>query len=233
MFSRIDGLRDGANLVSLHDAPGVRHQEVVVHDLHVVAARLAELAVGGPVVLFEGVLDGREGILVEGREGILLELLLVVGAHFLARLPVLLLACGVLEVQVVLAFLVELQNVSICADTDLGLVAYDRDLPKAGGAHGKDHELLAGQAIAGVNDIEGGHRHHVLARETLGEDRVGVMLKLDVDPGPHHHLVGLFLLGHVHALKLGREDVVRVLHGHQDGVVFDAQRSREWAPTGR
>lgn len=122
----LDGLGQGADLVDLEeegvarleldgllDAERVGDRQVVTDDLEV--GGLVEVAPGLPVVLSEGVLDGDDGVLAGQR--------LVQVGQLLVGEPLGGVALGVLEVQVVLALLVELGRGDVQSNVDLAGVA--------------------------------------------------------------------------------------------------------------
>lgn len=123
---RLDGLRDGTNLVNLEqetvagllldgglDTEGVGHGQVVTNDL--------DAAVGGevrprlPVILVEGVLNRDNRVLLDVAE--------VEVRKLLARDPLGGVGVRVLEVKVVLAVLVEFRRGDVESNLDLALVA--------------------------------------------------------------------------------------------------------------
>lgn len=153
----LDRLGDGADLVDLEeegvarlllngglDAEGVGDEEVVAHNLD-----LGGLHVVGPsvkVVLVEGVLDRADVIL--------LAVAVVELGELGAREPLGRVRVGVLEVEVVLALLVELGGGDVEADLDLASVA--------GGGNGLGKEvqrLLSARDVGGeatlVTDVDG------------------------------------------------------------------------------
>ena len=123
---RLDRLGDGADLVDLEqeavarllldgglDAEGVGHGQVIADDLD--ARVRGEVAPRLPVVLVEGVLDHDDRVL--------LRVALVELCELRAREPLGRVRVGVLEVEVVLAVLVELGRGNVERDLDLALVA--------------------------------------------------------------------------------------------------------------
>ena len=122
---RLDGLRDGPDLVDLKqetvtslllngglDAERVGDSKVVTDNL--------DPAVGGkvrpslPIVLVEGILDGDDGVLLNIAD--------VKVGELDASEPLGGIGVGVLEVEVVLPFLVELGGSNIESDLDLALI---------------------------------------------------------------------------------------------------------------
>ena len=143
----LNGLRDRADLVDLEqetvagllldgglDAEGVGDREVVADDL--------DAGVGGevrpclPVVLVEGVLNRDDRVFLDVGE--------VEVGELLAREPLAGVGVGVLEVEVVLAVLVELGRGNVERDLDLALVA--------GLLDGLREEL---ERLVGARDVRG------------------------------------------------------------------------------
>mmetsp|Transcript_124212 Transcript_124212/g.322656 ORF Transcript_124212/g.322656 Transcript_124212/m.322656 type:complete len:520 (+) Transcript_124212:44-1603(+) len=125
---RIDGLGDGADLVHLQeqrvacadierlgDALRVRNKQVVADNLDLLAHGLHQMGVAVPIILVEGVFDGDHGVLLGP--------LLVELAELRAGLPSGGVRGGVLEVQVILAILVELGGGNVGADLHLVCVS--------------------------------------------------------------------------------------------------------------
>ena len=123
---RLDGLRNGTNLVNLEqetvasllldgslDTERVGDGQVITDDLD--TGVLGEVAPGLPVVLVEGVLNGDNGVVLD------------VGEVEIGELdtgdPLGWVGVGVLEVEVVLAVLVELGGSDIESDLNLALVS--------------------------------------------------------------------------------------------------------------
>ena len=127
----LDGLGDGADLVDLEeegvagllldghgDTSGVGDQEIITDDLDLLADGLTEEIVGLPVILIEGILDGDDGEVVD---------------ELLVELDHLLLGSGItaalLELEVVLAVLVELRGSAVHGDSALRDERRGEDIP--------------------------------------------------------------------------------------------------------
>jgi hypothetical protein len=122
---RLDRFRDGSNLVDLKqetvasfflnsnlDTKGVRDGEVVANNLDTTFG--GEVSPSLPVILVEGILDGDDGVLLDVAE--------VEVGKFDTGEPLRRVGIGVLEVEVVLAILVELRGGNIKSDLDLSLI---------------------------------------------------------------------------------------------------------------
>jgi hypothetical protein len=122
---RLDGLGDGSDLVDLEqetvasllldsslDTEGVGDSKVVADDLD--ATFGGEVSPSLPIVLIEGILDGDDGVLLNVAE-------VEVGELDTSE-PLCGVGIGVLEVEVVLAILVELGGGNIESDLDLALI---------------------------------------------------------------------------------------------------------------
>merc|ERR1719460_1982203 len=127
---RLDGLGHCADLVHLQqeaiarllldgsgNSVGVGHQEVVTHNLD--RSGGGELGITLPVVLVKGILDGEDGVVLDEP--------LVHLSQLVAGDPVLGLALGVLEVQVVLAVLAELARRNVHSNEDLAFIPRNLD----------------------------------------------------------------------------------------------------------
>ena len=116
------------------DAEHVRHRQVIADDLD--AALLREVSPRLPVILVEGILDRHDRVLLDIAEVEVRELL--------AGDPLRGVGVGVLEVEVVLAVLVELRGSDIEGDLDAALVA--------GLLDGLSQEL---EGLLGARDVGG------------------------------------------------------------------------------
>ena len=123
---RLDGLRDGSDLVDLKqetvasllldgsfDAEGVGDSKIVTDDLD--ATFFGEVSPSLPIVLVEGILDGDDGILLNVAD--------VEVGELDASEPLRGVRVGVLEVEVVLSILVKLGGGNVESDLDLSLIA--------------------------------------------------------------------------------------------------------------
>merc|ERR1719411_833419 len=127
---RLDRLGHCANLVHLQqqtiarlllncsgNSVGVGHQQIVAHNLDRGVG--GELGVTLPVILVKGVLDGEDRVVLD-------EALVHLG-QLVAGDPVLRLALGVLEVEVVLAVLAELARSDVHSNEDLAFISGNLD----------------------------------------------------------------------------------------------------------
>ena len=123
---RLDGLGDGSDLVDLKqetvtsllldgsfDAEGVGDSKVVADDLDATIG--GEVSPSLPIILVEGVLNGDDGVLLDVAD--------VEVGELNAGEPFCGVGIGVLEVEVILAILVELGGGNVESDLDLALIA--------------------------------------------------------------------------------------------------------------